>query len=102
MDAAAAAVLQGAGPNPFYFTGLVGCKYSVLGGLFKGKCSLKFEIGEPCTPVEGGKELLDQSIIASMTPADGSDTVNVFVSPQVLLNIDCKNQMPIEIDGVKN
>jgi len=101
MDAAAAAVLQGAGPNPFYFSGLVGCKYSVLGGLFKGKCSLNFEIGEPCKVVEG-KELLDQSIIASMTPEDGSDTVNVFVSPQVLLNIDCKNQMPIEIDGVKN
>ncbi len=101
MDAAAAAVLQGAGPNPFYFTGLVGCKYSVLGGLFKGTCSLNFEIGEPCKVVKG-KELLDQSIIASMTPADGSDTVNVFVSPQVLLNIDCKNQMPIEIDGVKN
>ena len=101
LDAAAAAVLQGAGPNPFYFTGLVGCKYSVLGGLFKGTCSLNFEIGEPCKIVEK-KELLDQSIIASMTPADGSDTVNVFVSPQVLLNIDCKNQMPIEIDGVKN
>lgn len=101
LDAAAAAVLQGAGPNPFYFTGLVGCKYSVLGGLFKGKCSLNFEIGEPCKIVEK-KELLEQSIIASMTPADGSDTVNVFVSPQVLLNIDCKNQMPIEIDGVKN
>ncbi|MBR6278385.1 MAG: hypothetical protein IKR41_06470 [Bacteroidales bacterium] len=101
MDAAAAAVLQGAGPNPFYFTGLVGCKYRVLGGLFKGTCSINFEIGEPCKVVEG-KELLDQSIIASMTPEDGSDTVNVFVSPQVLLNIDCKNEMPLEIDGVKN
>ena len=100
MDAAAAAVLQGAGPNPFYFTGLVGCKYSVLGGLFKGKCSLNFEIGEPCKIVEK-KELLEQSIIASLTPKSGSDSVNVFVSPQLLLNIPCNEEMPLEIDGVK-
>ncbi len=101
FDAAAGAILQGAGPNPFYFTGLVGCKYKVLGGLFKGTCSLKFEIGEPCEIVQE-KGLLDQSIISSLTPDNGSTDVNVFVSPQMLLNVDCRNQMTFEVDGQKN
>lgn len=101
FDAAAGAILQGAGPNPFYFTGLVGCKYKVLGGLFKGTCSLKFEIGEPCEIVQE-KGLLDQSIISSLTPDNGSSDVNVFVSPQMLLNVDCRNQMALEVDGQKN
>ena len=101
FDAAAGAILQGAGPNPFYFTGLVGCKYKVLGGLFKGTCSVKFEIGEPCE-IEQSKGLLDQSIIASLTPDNNSSDVNVFVSPQMLLNVDCRNQMALDVDGQKN
>ncbi|MBO7597321.1 MAG: hypothetical protein J6T70_09790 [Bacteroidales bacterium] len=101
FDAAAGAILQGAGPNPFYFTGLVGCRYKVLGGLFKGTCSVKFEIGEPCEIVQE-KGLLDQSIISSLTPDNGSSDVNVFVSPQMLLNVDCRNQMALEVNGQKN
>lgn len=101
FDAAAGAILQGAGPNPFYFTGMVGCKYKVLGGLFKGTCSLKFEIGEPCE-IEKDKALLDQSIIASLTPDNGSSDVNVFVSPQLLLNVATGIEMPIDVDGQKN
>lgn len=101
FDAAAGVALQGAGPDPFYCTGLVGCRYSVLGGLFKGKCSIEFEIGEPCEIVQGN-DLLGQSIIASLTPEKNSTDVNVFVSPQALLNVACNVNLPLDIDGNKN
>ncbi len=101
FDAAAGVALQGAGPDPFYCTGLVGCRYSVLGGLFKGKCSVEFEIGEPCEVVQGN-DLLGQTIISSLTPEKNSTDVNVFVSPQALLNVACNVTMPLEIDGKKN
>ena len=33
LDISASALLAGAGPNPFYFTGAVGGRFSVMGGL---------------------------------------------------------------------
>ena len=35
IDASMATYLHGAGPNPVYFTGAVGGRFSVLGGLVK-------------------------------------------------------------------
>ncbi len=100
LDAAAGVVLTGQGPNPFYFAGAVGCKYRVLGGLFKGTCSVKFEIGEPCEIKTEGV-MLEQDIIASLVPADGADTVSVFVSPQMLLNVAANIPMDMDLDGNK-
>ncbi len=37
-----AAYLRGAGPNPIYFTGAVGGRFNILGGLVKGHCNFCF------------------------------------------------------------
>lgn len=94
IDASMAAYLHGAGPNPVYFTGAVGGKFSVLGGLVKGHCSFDFEIGEKCI-IEGGSPF-GEDVIEQLTPADKSGDVNVFIAPQLVLNIPAEESMTIE------
>ena len=94
IDASMAAYLHGAGPNPVYFTGAVGGKFSVLGGLVKGHCSFDFEIGEKCI-IEGGSPF-GEDVIEQLTPADKSGDVNVFIVPQLVLNIPAEESMTIE------
>ena len=97
IDASMAAYLHGAGPNPVYFTGAVGGKFSVLGGLVKGHCSFDFEIGEKCI-IEGGSPF-GEDVIEQLTPADKSGDVNVFIAPQLVLNIPADEEMTIEDDN---
>ncbi len=97
MDVSASALLTGAGPNPFYFTGTVGGQFSVMGGLVSGKCDFDFEIGEECI-VKGGSPF-GESIIAQLTPAENEDDVSVFASPQVVFNIPVDLAMPIDEEG---
>ncbi|MBP5503780.1 MAG: hypothetical protein J6Y24_13440 [Bacteroidales bacterium] len=82
----AGAVMTGMGPNPFYFVGNLNASYSLLGGLVKGDCSLDLEIGTPCE-LRSGNDLLGESILSALTPSDGDSDVNVFASPQAVLNI---------------
>ncbi len=97
IDASMAAYLHGAGPNPVYFTGAVGGKFSVLGGLVKGNCSFDFEIGEKCI-IEGGSPF-GEDVIEQLTPADKSGDVNVFIAPQLVLNIPADEEMTIVDDN---
>lgn len=97
IDASMATYLHGAGPNPVYFTGAVGGKFSVLGGLVKGHCSFDFEIGEKCI-IEGGSSF-GEDVIAQLTPTDKSGDVNVFIAPQLVLNIPADEEMTIEDDN---
>ncbi len=96
----AGACLVGMGPNPFYFTGVVNAHYSVLGGLFKGRCSIDFEVGENCKVVRG-QELLAEDIIRQLTPAGGENNVSVFASPQVILSIPANENFDI-LDSASN
>ena len=82
----AGAVMTGMGPNPFYFVGNLNASYSLLGGLVKGSCSIDLEIGEKCE-LKRGNDLLGESILSALTPSDGETDVNVFASPQAVLNI---------------
>lgn len=97
IDASMATYLHGAGPNPVYFTGAVGGKFSVLGGLVKGHCSFDFEIGEKCI-IEGGSPF-GEDVIEQLTPTDKSGDVNVFIAPQLVLNIPADEEMTIEDDN---
>lgn len=97
----ASAVLNGKGPNPFYFTGVVNGHYKILGGLIKGNATIDFEVGEQCKPV-GEKRLLEQEIIAQITPGNGARDVNVFASPQLLLNIAADEEFLIEDENGQN
>lgn len=89
-----AAFLRGAGPNPVYFTGAVGGRFNILGGLVKGHCSFDFTVGEKCEVVGGSP--FGEDVIAQLTPDGGSGEVNVFVAPQLVLNIPADEKMPVE------
>lgn len=97
LDISASALLAGAGPNPFYFTGAVGGRFSVLGGLVSGQCDFDFEIGEECIIAGGNPFGVD--VIAQLTPDTGEDDVNVFASPQAVLNIPVDLEMEVDEEG---
>ncbi len=97
LDISASALLEGAGPNPFYFAGTVGGRFSVLGGLVSGHCDFDFEIGEECI-VAGGNPF-GANVIAQLTPDSGEDDVNVFAAPQAVLNIPVDKEMEIDENG---
>ena len=100
INASMASVISGEGLNPAYFTGAVGGQFRLLGGLVKGKCNFKFEIGERCEMVKDNQ--FGEDVIAQLTPADQSKDVNVFVAPQLVLNMPANESMVIEEEsGVK-
>lgn len=82
---AAAVLLQAKMPNPSWMKGMVGVKYSILGGMVHGTASIKVELGSQCEIV-GGKEL-DLPIINDIKPDHQSAEVSVFATPQVAFNI---------------
>lgn len=94
LDISAATLLEGAGPNPFYFSGAVGGRFSVMGGLISGRCDFDFEIGDECK-VMGGSPF-GEEIIAQLTPSSGESDVNVFVAPQAVFNIPVGLAMEVE------
>ncbi|SEW39685.1 hypothetical protein SAMN05428988_5134 [Chitinophaga sp. YR573] len=81
----AAVLLQAKLPNPAWFRGMVGVKYSVMGGLVKGKANIKIELGTQCE-IMGAKEL-DIQVISDIKPDDKSSDVSVFATPQVAFNM---------------
>jgi hypothetical protein len=81
---AAAAVLQAKLPNPSWFRGILGVKYSILGGLIKGNAKLKFELGSQCEMISD-KEIEIQ-IIKDFLPDSNATDVSVFASPQASFN----------------
>lgn len=94
-----AALLQAKLPNPAWFTGHLGVRFNVMGGLVKGNVRYKLTIGEECTIVGGGMESpLGVQIIADMTPRDRAET-DVFAAPQVAFNM--RVNVPVEIEDEK-
>jgi len=85
INLAAAALLQAKLPNPSWFRGAVGVRYSILGGLVKGKATVKVELGSQCEVVSG-KEI-EVKIINDLRPDNTSGEVSVFAAPQVAFNI---------------
>jgi len=84
----AAAVLQAKLPNPFWMHGVVGGRYSILGGLVSGNCRFDLTIGEECNMEgSGGSPVQGIEVIAEATPNDGSNDVNVFNNPQAIFNM---------------
>ncbi|MDR2474765.1 MAG: hypothetical protein LBD45_02800 [Bacteroidales bacterium] len=94
LDISAAVLLEGKGPNPFWFAGSVGGRYRVLGGLIKGNCNFEFELGKECKLVGGSP--FGEDIIAQLTPGEGDRDVNVFAAPQAVFNIAVNQEMTID------
>ena len=90
-----AAVLKGSGPNPIYLAGSIGGKFSILGGLVKGKFELPFSVGEKCD-IRGGSPFGEMEVIKQLTPSESATDVNVFIAPQLVLNMPVDEEMQIE------
>jgi hypothetical protein len=94
---AAGAVLQAKLPNPLWARGMVGGTYSILSGLYKGRCRYEFEVGTDCV-IMGGSPLGDVELIGSTTPRQGVSEVDVFVRPQATFNLPIGRVFEIEED----
>ncbi|MEL6835481.1 MAG: fibronectin type III domain-containing protein [Bacteroidota bacterium] len=87
LSLAAAAVLAAQLPNPMWMKGIVGGRYSILGGLVKGRCRFEFELGEKCEIV-GASPLAGIELIGSTQPNENdTEDVDVFSRPQVTFNL---------------
>ena len=99
LDASFAAAIGAQLPNPTYLAGAVEARFSVLGGLVKGKCHFEFSVGEQCklvnaSAVEGIK------VIAEVTPAEGGKDIDVFITPQAAFNMPIGESFKIlDTDG---
>lgn len=95
-----AVVLQSKMPNPFWMRGIVGGRYSIMGGLIKGHCKFKLTIGEECEIIDGSV-LNTLTVISEVTPATNSRDVDVFTTPQAVFNIPVEQAFMLEdVDGV--
>ncbi len=100
LKVGAAAVLQAKLPNPFWMRGIVGGRYSILGGLVSGNCRFQFELGEECEIVGGGSPVQAIQVIAEATPGDGSTDVNVFNAAQAVFNMPIGKTFELQdLDG---
>ncbi len=99
LNIGAAVVLQAQLPNPLFMRGTVGGHYSVLGGLVKGNCRFQVEIGEQC--VITNANILDGiTVISDITPRQGTNEVDVFISPQATFNYQIDKEFELtDIDN---
>lgn len=98
----AAAVLQAKLPNPFWMRGIIGGRYSILGGLVSGNCRFDFTVGEECEIVGGASPVQGIEVISEVTPGDGAVDVNVFNAAQAIFNMPIDKTFELEdMDGKK-
>ncbi|HEY3429564.1 MAG TPA: hypothetical protein VGK39_02735, partial [Cyclobacteriaceae bacterium] len=95
LEIGAATILQAKLPNPFWMRGIVGGRFSVLGGLVRGSCKFKMTIGKDCEIVGDDNLLDDIKVISEITPGDGSTEISVFNAPQGVFNMEVNKQFEI-------
>jgi hypothetical protein len=71
--------------NPNYFKGTAGVRFSVLGGVFEGRKTMKIELGEQCQPVIEDP-LANIQFIEKIEPNSTMNDVSVFTTPSVFFN----------------
>ncbi|MCB0658057.1 MAG: hypothetical protein KDC57_18050, partial [Saprospiraceae bacterium] len=81
---AAAMVLQGRGPDPTYFQGILAGSYNLLNGLVKGRFRARLTIGDDCQFVEetNTEEKLNLIIAVNPDPAANTEVPN-DINPEV-------------------
>jgi hypothetical protein len=101
LSIGAAAVLQAKLPNPFWMRGIVGGRFSVLGGAVKGDCKFEVVLGQECVIQRrsDGSALEGITVISQLTPANGEQEVNVFNTPQVVFNMAVEKEFSLMEDG---
>ncbi len=99
IKAAAAALLQAKGPNPYWARGYLGGNYNLLGGLVKGSFRFKLEFGEECI-LENASVLGGMKIISDFQPKKDDTDVDVFAIPQATFSVRVNEPITIpEDDG---
>lgn len=98
IQGAAAALLQAKLPNPSWFTGYLGVKFSVLGGLVKGNMRLKLTVGDQCEIAGAAGSPVGVTVISDLTPKDQSTQVDVFAAPQAAFNMRVNQPFDVEDD----
>ena len=102
LSIATAAYLKAEAPNPVWMIGFVGGRYSILGGMIKGKCRFEVEVGERCD-IRAAQEksaLSNLPLIGDITPGNKESDVDVFTTPQVVFNVPVGIEQKIaEDDG---
>jgi hypothetical protein len=97
----AAVLMQGKGPNPFWFRGYVGGYYDLLGGLVKGSFRFKMTIGKECE-LDNASPLGGVKMITDLTPKNGDSDIDVFAAPQAAFAMKVNQPIVIpEDDGDK-
>lgn len=99
MDAGFAAVLGAQLPNPTYLAGAAEARFSVLGGLVKGKCHFEFDYGTQCK-LANASAVEGINVIGEVTPSEGAKNVDVFLTPQAAFNMPINEPFKIlDTDG---
>ncbi|MBL7813168.1 MAG: hypothetical protein JNL57_13180 [Bacteroidetes bacterium] len=80
LNAVFASQLQWQGPNPFYTRGAVAASYNVLGGLLRGRYTLKYKLGVEC--VLQNSNQTSGTLIQSVSPGQGS-LQSVYAQPVI-------------------
>jgi len=101
LHVGAAALLQAQLPNPLWMKGTVGGRYSILGGLVKGRCKFEVQIGDKCELVGGS--VLDQiEVISDVTPQNGRAAVDVFTAFQSVFNMEIEKPFDmVDLDEIE-
>ena len=94
INLGAAAVLQAKLPNPVWMRGVVGGRFSALGGLISGNCKFEVTLGEECD-LDGTSAISGLEIIAEITPGSSEDEVNVFTNPQAVFNLPVNKEFEL-------
>lgn len=100
LSIAAAVVFQSKMPNPIWLKGIVGGRFSILGGLIKGRCKFEVEIGDKCQIVDGSVvETL--AVISDISPAAYTREVDVFTTAQAVFNLPVEKEFQLkDVDDI--
>ncbi len=93
VELAAAVMLQAGLPNPEYFRGRVGLRYSILNGMISGHCNFKIDIGNKCEAVQPNP--LGVEMISDMQP-DGGEDLSVFTTVAASFNFPVNEILTFE------
>ena len=99
INGAAAAMMEGGGPNPTWAKGYLRVRFSILGGKVSGDMKMKMSLGEECVIVSNTQAPVSFKIISDISPVTSSTEVDVFTYPQVAFNVGVDDPFEINDDN---
>lgn len=99
IQGAAAAMLEGGGPNPTWAKGYLRVVFSVLGGKVSGDMNMKMSLGDECVIVNNSGAPVSFKIISDVTPVNNATEVDVFTYPQVAFNVAVDEAFEVNDDS---